>query len=870
MDYLKYFLLSLFIISTCFANNDNDESKIIKSFDKKNIAWANAKRVKSKNRRLKPASSKEPARLWFQSTPGAKDSYSFALKDFSVKTYDYILIEYRIMPYSFLTIDVAWDKTNRARPLYSIKGNGKWQTLKLPVQGETLKIYFNLKSNPNDKTSRMTKVYFKPIKGLKDSSVLNCKLYKIDTPILIPEPKKYKFTAEKIPLVIKGKAAFSVHLNSQEPELKHIIAKEIADYLKLNKNLIIGKSSKNTVINLEFGTESSIIVPPKKEAYSIKFSKSKNQNIITFAAKDKAGLYWAWQSFRQLIEKNANSVKVNICDINDWPDFEVRSLNAYGLEQEKRNLALKLNYSAYSWWKVRGRMWNLPQSYIEIIEKMCEYALARGTNAVQWLGPFYEKQSINVSDNKQIDELFKAYEISLKTGNRACFLGIDDGGRIKNSFTSADQKAYNNDRLLSHAYFIKKMSDKIYSKYPNSQIFVCTKDYENAKGITTYYDRIGVSKNIIISWTGVQSVTFNYPGHIINKYEKGIEGRRYCIYDNTPGQAHGMRRGLLLCEKYASGYKNLIQSKKCIGIQASCTLDNQMRMIFGASIAEYLWNASRYDAERARQRAIAKVAGNAEAVKPILLFTQEYLKIAYKYPIDKRIRPKKDFILEKGIRQAVGHKKLKKREVAKYSIDSEEYKKLCIKIAFMSNIMKKIEQKSKNKMLTGEFKLFYRNMKEIIDYLHKNSIPAPLIEAEGIYTFDMNRIPGGINYKERGTNKQMSAVIYGNQTANNIFTVTFKLKELSTKNNCTIKLAGWDCDKSIPTMMINVNGHKVFSGKTTFGHTYPYKTGPGKMNISVPAKYLLKGKNIIKIINNAPVSDLIDNWIILAGIKLKF
>ena len=76
----------------------------------------------------------------------------------------------------------------------------------------------------------------------------------------------------------------------------------------------------------------------------------------------------------------------------------------------------------------------------------------------------------------------------------------------------------------------------------------------------------------------------------------------------------------------------------------------------------------------ARQKAIAKVAGNPGAVKPILQFSNEYIKLAYKYPVDKRIRPVKDFVLLKENRPVIGLVKLDGREISKYSMTMRNIK----------------------------------------------------------------------------------------------------------------------------------------------------------------------------------------------------
>lgn len=844
----------------------DDTSKTINIFTKANIKWMDKSQVKSREYGFTKYSSVSPGEMWFKSTPGKASRYVCSFKPFSVKGYDFLNISYKTSPGTFLIIDAWWNKGKIKRIARAVTSNNKWETLSVPIRGNSLRLNFSILDEGLNKT-KVSKVQFKPITLVKDTST-TLHLYDLHQPLLIPQPKEIKDLNREFILYKDGKVNFSIQLNSEEAKLKKIIAEEIT------KEFGAGPSDKiKTVIKLEFGKECSIQVPDKKEAYAIKFSKHNNQTIITLAAKDKAGLYWAWQTLRQLISKQAGMIKVKACDIKDWPDFQLRCILAYDIDTMRSHMAVKINTALSANWRLENYYWKSDslkfKKYFRYLKTLCNYALPRGCDILNILCVFDQKGSITVSDDKQIERLFKLYDKTLSLGNKQVVLGIDDGGRKKESFTSADRKIYNNDVLLSHAWFMKKMSERIWKDYPDTLIIGTTKNYERTTGVAGYYDRIGVSPELVMDWTGSQSVTFNYPDYVVKNYKKGIEGRRFKLFDNTCTQAHGMYRNLTICEQYGAGYKELF-TPECIGVGGCIDMSNEVRKIRCMSMAEFMWNASRYDAERARQQAIAKVAGNVEAVKPILLFSQEFLKVAYKYPIDKRIRPIQDFILGKGIRPAIGTKKLEERELSKYSIDDEEYKQLCKRISLMGKLLEQIEEKSKNKMLTAEFKLFYRNMTEIITYLRKNSLPAPTITPEGSFTFNMNNVPGGTIYKKRGPAKLMSAAIYGKQTANNTFTATFNLASLPVKKNIVLELEGWDCDKNLPLMLIKVNNHKVFSGKTTFGHTYPYKTGPGKMSISFPVKYLCKGKNIIKIINNASVSDFIDNWIVLAGITLKF
>lgn len=869
--YMKRFMVILMIL---FWFGLNAEEKKFDVFNKKNIEWFDAQQLKAQKRGFKNGTSVLPAQIWFGPTQGKRRAYIFALKPIIVEDLDYLLFKYLIVPGTYLTMDVWWDKGKMKRTLYYVPGKDEWQTLKLPVAGKKIKIIFSVIDLGKDKSDLVRKVSFMPIEGIKEKSGEH-KLYKVKQPVIIPEPKKIVFTGKNFTLIKNGKLKFEVSSNEAMRKLKAIIIGELAEYLKVSPEKITktaesSEQKRETIIDLQSGEECKTPVPDKKEAYAIKSYVHNGKNIITLAAKDKAGLYWAWQTLKQLLIKKNNDCSVIACNLTDWPDYEVRGFITYDLAELKEHLRWKSNINTLPWWG-RVKEWRSPgEEYRKKIESLTVYALERGCDINFWVCPFFYKP-ICISSDADINTLMSTHEISLAKGGRCQFLGIDDGGRSKESFVKADRKKFKDDVLLSHAWFAKKLSDKIFQKYPDAKVFIGTKDYESAKGVEGYYDRIGVSKKLLIGWTGPQCVTFDYPKYIVDKYIKGIGGRRFFICDNTPGQAHGMYRELTVCEKYGEGYDEIYKSGKCVGVKPNYSFSNPMRNIRSLAIAEYMWNASRYNAEKARQRAIVKVAKNPEALSPILRYADEYLKIAYKYPVDKRLPGtiREDFCVTKGLKNVIGRKVLEDKELSKYSMENNEYKRLLGKIADMELILKEIDKSSRNKLLTAEFHLLQDNLKKVIKHIKENSIPLPVVKPEGSFAFDINRIPGGTNYKTRGPDKTMSACLYGNQTATNTFTAVFEMTKVPVKD-VVLELSGWDCDKSIPPMVLEINGHKIFSGKTRFARTYPYKTGPGKMSFKIPAKYFSKTRNELKIINNSDSSDMIDNWLVIAEITFKF
>ncbi len=838
--------------------------KSINFFTRENRQWCNAFKIASQKTGIIYATDKEPGELWFKTTAGKKERYQWASKPITVKDVDECIFQYKAIKGTRFTLDIFWNNAPKKmlRPVPDAPGDGQWHKVSIPVRGKSVRFVLGLHEKITNKTA-IAKVFIKPLilrqKYCEPKVDHSC----LKFPIIIPEPKIFKSLDAEIELVNKDNVQFGVCMNLNKHDLKQEIVNEIAEKCKVETETI--KTQQNisklkgckTIINLSPG-DNIANVPDKKEAYVITFKKEGEKNIITLAANDNAGLYWAWLTLSQMIFRKGEKTYLYAADVQDWPDLNHRALVCSNLKELKRLVAVKFNQNNYEWWMHRGA-WTAGKSKRQkIVDEMLKYGLIRGVNTSLVFTPFHEKISISVSDDTQIERLFKLYEPSLKAGCKLAVLKIDDGGRRKDSFTPADKKAYGNDRLLSHAWFAKKMSDRIWKEFPDVKITVCTSKYETDEGIKDYYNKIGVSQKLIITWTGKQCVTFDYPEDVIDKYEKGIEGRRYIMFDNTPGQCFGMYRRLQLCEMYGKGYKNLSKRKNFLGARPN-GIGNGLpcSVIKAFQVAEYLWNAKNYNPEKARQRAIAKVSGNPDAVAPIIRFNDEYLKIAFKYPVDKRLSGKKPR------NTGVGFYKLDDNEIFRYGIDSKEYAKLKHQTSRIKKLLEKIKSSCRNPQLTAELYRFYENMNKVLDYLHKNNKPLPLFKASGTFYFNMNDVPGGIRYKDRGNGK-ISCVIYGRQTPDNMLEATFQMETLPQKNAILV-VEGRNCDKNIADIIVKLNNRKLYDGKSPF-----IQNGWKLKEFHVPAEYFKKGRNTIKIINTCQSSDYIDHWAIISEIGLRF
>lgn len=855
-------LIVLFLASfVCLYANENEN--IVDLFSSENTAWTNAMTVRSSKYGVSCATPQNPGEMWYEGTIGKEEDYTWFSKPVPVSGSNQLIVRYNAIPGTFFTVDLYWDTMpgEQLRPCSYALGDGTWHDLVVPVRGKAVTIGFSISSRGDEKTGGLKKVSIRQLIGTTGSVVPKIDTAGLVEPLIIPEPKQVKNLGSIITLVENGKSSFIIRRNTSDKKFKDTIVAEIAE--EIGKPVSSTALAK-TVIELCLGRESSIAIPNKKEGYSISFLKTDGKNYIILAGKDKAGLYWAWQTFRQLISRKEVKVTATACNIKDWPDYPSRGYVCYGIASLKESLRWKANFIPTPAWSIANG-WRKPSDeFIKTIGEMSSYAAARGADIAEWIQPVQQTASITISDDKEIQLLMDAYDISLSKGSRGIIVGIDDGGRNAESFTDADKKAYNDDQLLSHAWLAKKMTDKIHSEYPDAKVSIITKDYESPHGIRGYYDRIGVSKKLLILWTGEQCVTFDYPRNVIDKYEEGIGGRDYMVFDNTPSQTHGMYRGLTIFEKYGEGYGGLCKSGRCKGFHEMAGFGSPTPDVLSLSIAEYMWNASRYNAERARQRAIAKVAGNPMAVRPIIQYANEYLKIAYKYPIDKRLSTKlrEDFIIEKGKAPVVGTNLLEDKELSRYSIDDTEYERLKPIFASTQTLVKEIESTSRNPLLAAEIKMFQRNMIEVIDYLHGTQ-KISKVNSTGTFVFNINDVPGGTHYTDWGNGK-IGCAIYGQQTPNNMLEAVFEMDTIPA-GDVTLAVEGQDCDKNQADMQIKVNGQEIFAGKTPF-----VKNGWVNKEFLISNATFRSGRNVLQIINTSQSSDFIDHWALISGIEFRF
>lgn len=548
------------------------------------------------------------------------------------------------------------------------------------------------------------------------------KVIAIPEVVIIPTPKKMVISKETVSLAESGEPLFSVLVSRNPSEVEMTAARELIDriatYSETTRKADIVREgsalpSAPVVIvlgvDIELFTKYSIAPPGHSEGYGVKMLSDQGKKLIFLAGKDKQGVYWAVQSLLQLLEKRDHNAVIRKVEITDWPTYAYRDLITSSPEGNSMAARYKINI-LNNWGMTQ---WSDPdEKYKSILLEQIKFAMARGMNIAQGLGPYSssKKQFIRCSKEEDIEKLYATYKIGLERGNRCIQIAFDDAAELLSSLHPDDQVIFAKDLRKAHAYLVAQIAKRVRRDYPGTLITVTPKmpDYYgySSPSVKQYYDDAEVDKDVVVMWTGWQSdITFSFSDDILKRFAAELDGRRFVYFDNTPGQEYGSAgsplTGLVMFSQYAEQYNNLYSY--AYGILGMCRFKNwrlpELNNIQCMTMAEYMWNAESYDARTALHTVLAHVAGK-DAIPHLLKFKNAYIRIVTSFPelyID----------MQKKI----------KTDPKKYRISKNEYdqlKTLCDELGLLLNNIKKT---CRHEPLTNELSMLYKRAVDNLELL---------------------------------------------------------------------------------------------------------------------------------------------------------
>ena len=395
------------------------------------------------------------------------------------------------------------------------------------------------------------------------------------------------------------------------------------------------------VLGITFSAAGHVIPEPpvNPEGYAIASAEREGRWFMYLNGRDARGALWATKTLKQLVRASGAGLEFLPCTVTDWPWYPLRStsINFNDAETVWGALDYKINTPYFGWFSL-GTAWRDPPVwYRDAVASIAEDLARRGLDMLHIVHPYWVAEndppwlmSIRATNDGDFDSLMSTFELSLDAGNGIVDLAFDDGAQL----VPPEDLALFGTWEQVHAETFHRFSADLSNEHPDVELVFLPRPYYAIP--RPYLDPFtNMPAETILTWTGPSgiAVSLTYDDADLAAYTNAIEGRRFIIHDNTPYQRYGLGRGWCLFDSYADGYGNLYQH--CHGIKASYNFrySQQILLAHGMVIAEYMWNADRYDAEDAVTRVMAKIGGWA-AVPHLQAFKTHYVDLAARYPVE--------------------------------------------------------------------------------------------------------------------------------------------------------------------------------------------------------------------------------------------
>ncbi len=831
------------------------------------------------------ANDEQPARIWYEATPNTRDICTWHVKDLNIIGQDALQLHAKWPASTRLTIDLWYDGKMVDPRLFSyIPGTDQWQALEIPVLGGKLSITFSLSENTPqaaESGQELRELFLQKLVGISRPIEQPHQLPEADEIIIVPEPKSVEIESNHaLTLVKNGLANFRVGVDGTTTEqFRALIEREMfASLQALSSQPMPSQAvadekqhaAKNVVdIILDLGGQGtaaqalSVDIPDVAEGYSLVSGTVGQRDAIVIAARERAGLYWGFQTLRQLLRKDSDGgLSVDACRIRDWPDLPYRSMGAAGVPTILAgNHHYKANVNYIPAWELGGRWHDLATQDRERLAHAIAYAQARGTDINHWVEALDRptQNFITVSNHDDVEAYYQTLKLGLDAGCKTITIGFDDQARADEAFVEADRAVFTDD-LEAHAHLTAIIAKRILADYPGTKIFVITKNYQSvgATDIDGYFERAGVPAEVMPMWTGESTVTLSYPQDKIDSYLNGIDGRDFVIFDNTVSQPYGQARaGFRLMETFADGYKTLLETPQLYGFHAMGYITDRrgpMMLVRNLTVADFLWNAKQYDPTRSRNRILAKLYG-PENVGHLLRFRYQMLTVASIFPVEKNPTQVTD------------------ERLAAYPMTQESYARFQNAVDQSRAILNQIETTTTHEALTTALIAELTEMCDRAQTLIDRSWQ--LNQNRELKTFDARSAPTVLDIHTDWQGGQLhpqyawqcpprdSLAIYGTKLDINHMRVDFIIHDVPDRA-ITLRLTGQDDDKPGATpVTIEMNGHTVFHGDNTF-----VEKGWSEVSYTIQPQWLTQGVNRLDIRNMEESDAFSADWFMVAGASL--
>lgn len=378
----------------------------------------------------------------------------------------------------------------------------------------------------------------------------------------------------------------------------------------LNDNSVaVGKSAGKMKFAKSPNARGSLF---REEGYEIEISA--NPFAIKVSALSDAGFLYALFTLQEMVSNGS----ILTGTVEDFPRFAYRGVleGGYSVWSHKQRLDIikwtgQLKMNAFMYAPKEGyyfrRRWREPFPP-EAIEEFRQYVEACNRDRVRFMMALSPALSIEHSNPEEIKTLVAKYRQIQDLGVQDFVIFFDDVLPILAS--PADQKAYSH-IAEAEADVTNKVLAALKERDPHARLAFVPRQYWGWTP-TRYIEILGskLAPEVEIGWTGVEIVSDAIPTEDAIKFKEAW-GRPPAIGDNFSPMGPLVNRAPDLYTASSS----FINNPYAFAVDEKA----QLSKFVDSTIADYAWNPEGYDPERSFTMGAARLAGDPETARQLLI-----------------------------------------------------------------------------------------------------------------------------------------------------------------------------------------------------------------------------------------------------------
>lgn len=370
--------------------------------------------------------------------------------------------------------------------------------------------------------------------------------------------------------------------------------------------------------------------------YKIKCDLKKNE--ISISSPGQLGLLYGVVAFLNFIQNENGVVKVNLFDVDDWPEYSKRIYSTVlkpGRVDEMLNYALlnKMESVAiasrvYPWYQI-------DDEYQKVLNEIKNWRDRFGGPEIMQSHNIYEKKHIEISNSADITNLKNVIEAGIRSGISKIMILADDTPPFKYQegyvLTSESDKKQFKHMAEAHTFLMNTLSDWLNSNSFHSELYYVPPFYTyedmNYGDMGMYKDTpwandaleflkrdleyVGhnMYDDVFIIWCGPFVRSRKISKDDLNNWTNNLKGKVPFLWDNTIYSHHPFTSTPLFTAYNNDFPGDFSQLTAGNGMFVNGNADSEDSKTAMITVNDYLWDPANYNPERSIKTAMERFYG---------------------------------------------------------------------------------------------------------------------------------------------------------------------------------------------------------------------------------------------------------------------